>query len=137
MSCVLVVEDRETDRERLVTLLTQSGYQVIECDNGHEALRLTREHKPSLVIADMLVPEMDGLDLARGVRSDPEIAVTPIIIYTATYEKWQVQRLARAAGVARVIEKPADPKEILAAVAEFDPPGEELPASSRAAESRS
>ena len=71
MPTVLVVEDRPTDREHLVSLLGGSGYDVLETEKGEEALRLTREWKPDLVIADMLVPEMDGLDLARAVRSDP------------------------------------------------------------------
>jgi CheY-like chemotaxis protein len=117
MATVLVVEDRPTDRELLVALLGNSGYEVLEAETGDEALRLTREWKPDLVIADMLVPEMDGLDLSRAVRSDPSIAATPIILYTATYELWELERLARAAGVSLVLRKPTDPKEILAAVA--------------------
>jgi two-component system cell cycle sensor histidine kinase/response regulator CckA len=117
MATVLVVEDRPTDRELLVALLGNSGYDVLEAETGDEALRLTREWKPDLVIADMLVPEMDGLDLSRAVRSDPAIAATPIILYTATYELWELERLARAAGVSLVLRKPTDPKEILSAVA--------------------
>ena len=64
----------------------------------------------------MLVPEMDGLDLARAVRSYPELADIPIILYTAAYERSELERLARAAGVSVVIPKPTDPKEILRAV---------------------
>ena len=70
---------------------------------------------------------MDGLDLARAVRSDPSIAGTPIILYTATYELWELERMARAAGVSTVLQKPADPKEILLAV-------ESLPRGARPAE---
>jgi two-component system cell cycle sensor histidine kinase/response regulator CckA len=117
MPTVLVVEDRPTDRELLVALLGSSGYEVVEAETGDEALRLTREWKPDLVIADMLVPEMDGLDFARAVRADPKISGTPIILYTATYELWELERLARAAGVSLVLRKPTDPREILGAVA--------------------
>jgi CheY-like chemotaxis protein len=117
MPTVLVVEDRPTDRELLVALLGSSGYEVVEAETGDEALRLTREWRPDLVIADMLVPEMDGLDFARAVRADPKISGTPIILYTATYELWELERLARAAGVSLVLRKPTDPREILAAVA--------------------
>ena len=116
MPTVLVVEDRPTDREFLVSILGGSGHDVLETDTGHEALSLTREWKPDLVIADMLVPEMDGLDLARAVRSDPSIAGTPIILYTATYQLWELERLARAAGVSRVVRKPAPSDEIVRAV---------------------
>jgi two-component system, cell cycle sensor histidine kinase and response regulator CckA len=117
MPTVLVVEDRPTDRELLVALLGRSGYDVLEAETGDEALRLTREWKPDLVIADMLVPEMDGLDLARAIRADPAISAIPIVLYTATYELWELERLARAAGVSLVLRKPTDPKEILSAVA--------------------
>jgi CheY-like chemotaxis protein len=116
MPTVLVVEDRPTDRETIVALLASSGYDLLEAETGDEALCLTREWKPDLLIADMLVPEMDGLDLARAVRADPAIASTPIILYTATYELWELERLARAAGVSLVLRKPTDPKEILDAV---------------------
>lgn len=117
MPLVLVVEDRPTDRELLVALLGSSGYDLLEAETGDEALRLAREWKPDLLIADMLVPEMDGLDLARAVRADAAILQTPIILYTATHELWELERLARAAGVSLVLPKPAEPKDILRAVA--------------------
>ncbi len=116
MPTVLVVEDRPRDRELLVSLLGGSGYDVLETETGDDALRLTREWKPDAIITDMLVAEMDGLDFARAVRSDPSIAGTPIILYTATYELWELERMARAAGVSTVLQKPADPKQILLAV---------------------
>ena len=117
MPVVLVVEDRPTDRELLSTLLSGARYDVLECETGEEALLITRERRPDLLIADMLVPGMDGLDLARAVRAEPAIANTPIILYTATYEIWELERLARAAGVSLVLRKPTDPAEILRAVA--------------------
>lgn len=116
MPTVLVVENRPTDREHLVSLLGGSDYDVLETETGEEALRLAREWRPDLVIADMLVPDMDGLDLARAVRSDPSISGIPIILYAATYELWELEQLARAAGVSRVVRKPTEPEEILRAV---------------------
>jgi CheY-like chemotaxis protein len=117
MPLVLVVEDRPADRELLVSLLGGSGYDILEAERGDEALRVVRESRPDLVIADMLVPEMDGLDLARAVRAEAGISDTPIIIYTATYELWELERLASAAGVSLVLRKPTDRREILDAVA--------------------
>ena len=124
MPTVLVVEDRPTDREHLVSLLGGSGYDVLETERGEEALRLTREWRPDLVIADMLMPEMDGLDLARAVRSDPSISGIPIILYAAASELWELERMARAAGVSLVVRKPTDPKEILSAVTSLLEAGE-------------
>ena len=116
MPLVLVVEDRPTDRELLVDLLDNSGYELLESETAEEAVRLALEWKPDLVIADMLVPEMDGLDLARAVRANPAIAQTPIMLYTAADELWELERLAHAAGVSLVLRKPADPREVLSAV---------------------
>jgi CheY-like chemotaxis protein len=117
MPLVLVVEDRPTDRELVVGLLGSSGYDLIEAETGDEALRAARDSNPDLVIAGMLMPEMDGLDLARAIRADASGAQTPIILYTASYELWELERLANAAGVSLVIPKPTDPRDILAAVA--------------------
>lgn len=119
MPLVLVIEDRAPDRELLVQLLSHAGYRVLACATGPEALRLTHAQEPDLVIADMLVPEMDGLEFARAVRADPAIADTPIMLYTATYESWELERLARAVDITVVLEKPADPKVILRTVEEL------------------
>jgi CheY-like chemotaxis protein len=124
MPLVLVAEDRPTDREILVALLGSSGYDLLEAESGGEALRLAREWKPALVITDMLVPELDGLDLARTIRADAAIPRTPIILYTATEELWELERLAIAAGVSLVLRKPTDAKEILRAVASLLEPSE-------------
>jgi CheY-like chemotaxis protein len=118
MACVLVIEDRSDDRKLLVMLLGYAGHEVLESAGALEGLRLTRERKPDLVIADMLVPDMDGLDFARAVRGDPEVEHTPIILYTATYQPWELEKLASAAGISRVLRKPAEPEEILRTVEE-------------------
>ena len=101
----------------LVALLGSSGYDLLEAETGEEALRVTREWKPDLVIADMLAPEMDGLDLARAIRADPTILGTPIILYTASHELRELEGLALAAGVSLVLQKPTEAKDILGAVA--------------------
>lgn len=118
MALVLVIEDRFEDRAVLMALLMHAGHAVAEALDGDEGLDLTRARRPDVVIADMLVPRLDGLDYAQAVRRDPEIAHTPIILYTAAYEAWELEKLASAAGISRVLEKPADPSEILDAIEE-------------------
>ncbi|HEX8075502.1 MAG TPA: response regulator [Thermoleophilaceae bacterium] len=119
MALILVVQDRPPERERLIELLGAAAYAVIWSEDGHDAVRQVRERRPAVVIADMLVPEMDGLEFARAVRADPEISKTPIVLCTATYEPRELERLALAAGVTRVLVQPVEPKEILRAVAEL------------------
>src|SRR6202011_3713268 len=78
--------------------------------------KLMRVEKPELVIADVLMPQMDGYELVRQIRADPEIARTPVIFYTASYIETEARKLALACGVQHLIVKPSDPEEILRAV---------------------
>ena len=117
MAAILVVDDRAINRELLATLLGYVGHEVIEAADGVEALAATRAHKPDLVITDVLMPNMDGVEYADCVHDDPEIASTPIIFYTATYRLPEAQVLAESCRVATVLGKPAEPQTILDAVA--------------------
>ena len=116
MTTILVVDDRAINREFLATLLSYAGYEVIQAANGADALALVRSHRPELVITDVLMPVMDGIEFAERVRADADIARTPIIFYTATYRSTEARALAASCGVQAVLAKPAEPKDILDAV---------------------
>jgi diguanylate cyclase (GGDEF)-like protein len=117
MAAILVVDDRAINREFLATLLGYVGHEVIEAADGIEALAMTRARKPDLVITDVLMPNMDGVEFADCMHDDPAIASTPIIFYTATYRLPEAQVLAESCRVAAVLGKPAEPQTILDAVA--------------------
>lgn len=117
MALVLVVDDRATDRELLVTLLEHVGHRTVAVESGEEALAAIRAQRPNLVICDMLMPRMDGYAFARELRGDPEIADTALIFYSATYDSGELESLGKACGAALVLEKPQEPEAILAAVA--------------------
>ncbi|MFZ2853880.1 MAG: response regulator, partial [Rhodocyclaceae bacterium] len=116
MSLILVVDDRAINREFLATLLGFAGHRIIEAADGVEALALVREQHPDLVISDVLMPVMDGIEFANQVHADPSIAATPIIFYTATYRLKEGRILAASCGVSTVLAKPTAPQAILAAV---------------------
>lgn len=118
MVAILVVDDHATDRQLLVTMLEFGGYEALTAESGYEALATLRSHKPALVICDMLMPRMDGYEFARELRGDPEIAQTPLIFYSATYDTGELEQLGQACGAARVLEKPQEPAVILAVVAD-------------------
>ena len=118
MTAVLVVDDRPEDRELLSTVLGYAGYDILEASSGEEALALIRSADPSLMITDLLMPSMNGYELVRRVRSDPETSKTPVIFSTATYLESEVRDLAKACGVTRFIPKPSDPQEIIRIVGE-------------------
>jgi len=113
MATILVVDDNAPNREYLQTLLSYKGHRVIVAVDGREALPLIRSERPDLVIADLLMPNMDGFELTRAVRSDAALAHTAIIYCTATYHAREVEMLARSLGVLQIIDKPSEPEAIL------------------------
>jgi CheY-like chemotaxis protein len=118
MSRILVVDDTEANRDLIVGLVRHLGHDPLEAGNGADALRLIREHRPALVISDILMPVMDGYDLVREIRADPELAHTEVIFYTAFYRERVARELAEACGVRRILIKPAEPQDILTVIEE-------------------
>jgi len=99
------------------TLLKYFNYNVLEAVNGNEALFMTQTERPDLVITDILMPGMDGLELVERIRADPALNSTRIIFYSATYRLSDARRMAAQLGAFHVIGKPAEPGEILETIA--------------------
>ncbi|UCV21505.1 response regulator [Ferribacterium limneticum] len=117
MASILVVDDRPINREFLITLLGFVGHETLQAADGAEALALVIEHRPDLIITDVLMPVMDGIEFVRRLHADPAIADIPVIFYTATYRLAEALPMAQSCGVDTVIGKPASPQVILDAVA--------------------
>jgi signal transduction histidine kinase len=113
MPTILVVDDHATNRELLVTLLGYAGHAALEAADAEQALGMVRAAHPDLVIADVVMPSIDGFEFARRLRSEPDIAQTRVMFYTATYLEAEARALAEACGVAHVLGKPAEPQLIL------------------------
>lgn len=118
MAVVLVVDDRASNRELARTLLGYAGHQVIEAHEGAEALDLAHLRHPDLVLTDIMMPGMDGYELARELRAAPDTARTPIVFYTANYLEAETRPFAEACGVARVLLKSADPQVLMQTIDE-------------------
>src|SRR5260221_14294621 len=118
MATILIVDDRPTNRQFLVTLLGYGGHRLLEAANGAEALERVRADRPDLVITDILMPTMDGYEFVGHLKADPDLASIPVIFYTATYSEPQAKALADSCGVRIVLPKPCDPERILAAADE-------------------
>jgi two-component system, OmpR family, phosphate regulon response regulator PhoB len=80
---ILVVEDEPDLRELLETALTSAGYESMAAGTGREGLRILREQQPDLVVLDLMLPDMDGTDICRVLRSEPAISRTAIFIVSA------------------------------------------------------
>ena len=79
---ILVAEDSPTQALRLQHILQQQGYHVTVTGNGHQALEAARQRKPALIISDVIMPEMDGFELSRRIKEDPDLGKIPIILVT-------------------------------------------------------
>jgi signal transduction histidine kinase/CheY-like chemotaxis protein len=99
---ILVVDDEANIRELLTQELGEAGYRVRLAENGRDALSKIREAKPDLVILDVMMPEMNGFDLAAVLKNDPETMEIPIIILSIVQDKERGFRL----GVDRYLTKP-------------------------------
>ena len=116
---VLIAEDTEDSRIILEMALSAQGYEVMSGTNGIEALQLAKQSPPDLIISDIMMPEMDGFDLCRQVKSDPELKNIPFIFYTATFTDHQDEELALALGAARFVIKPIDPLALMEIIKEM------------------
>jgi two-component system, cell cycle sensor histidine kinase and response regulator CckA len=117
MATVIVVEDSAPDRELLASLLKYAGHAVMVCADGQAGLDLIKKVKPDLVIADLIMPGIDGYELARAIRTDPATTAIPIILQTAHYLESEVRRIATQIGIQAVIIKPFEPQDLLDIVA--------------------
>lgn len=91
---ILVSEDDLTMREIVVSKLSSSGYQVLEAGNGKDALDIIKKEHPSLVLLDLMMPEMDGFGVLENLRKDPDpaIAQTKVIILSNLWSKDDIER---------------------------------------------
>jgi phosphate regulon transcriptional regulator PhoB len=114
-SRVLVVEDEPDIRDLLVFHLERDGFQVTKCKSGPEALRLVREARPDLVLLDLMLPDMDGLEVCRRLRQDPPTQSLPIVMLTARDD--EVDRvLGLELGADDYVVKPFSPRELVARI---------------------
>jgi serine phosphatase RsbU (regulator of sigma subunit)/CheY-like chemotaxis protein len=116
MATVLVVDDDPISRDFLSTLLGYRGHEACEAADGDTALMLARRRLPDAVITDVMMPNLDGYELARMLRSQPTTSHIPIAFSTAHYGHEEIEPIARAFGVRDVIFKPAQPGMVLATI---------------------
>ncbi|MEE2973343.1 MAG: response regulator [Planctomycetota bacterium] len=110
---VILVVDDEAHIVRVVSFkLEAAGFQVIEANNGEEALDRIAEHPVDLVLTDRQMPLLDGLGLARRLQSDPRTASIPVLMLTARGFRLTPEELAEA-GVVELIDKPFSPRMLV------------------------
>lgn len=124
---LLIVEDDVDILELLDTTLRIQDYRVVTAQNGREALEIIREEHPKLVIADIMMPHLDGYGLVHRLKIDPDTRHIPVVFITATYVAPEDREFALKIGVARILPKPINFQLFLDTVQEFLAYGSRVP----------
>ena len=112
MKRILVIEDEKDMVEILAALLKKEGYEVDVAYDGEEGLSKIKATKPELVLLDIMLPKLDGRDMLKKAKEDPDIKDIPIVILSAKAEQWD-RELALKLGAEEYIEKPLEALKLL------------------------
>jgi two-component system cell cycle response regulator DivK len=115
---VLIVEDNELNMKLFHDLLEAHGYNTIGTRNGIEALDLARKHHPDLVLMDIQLPEVSGLEVTKWLKDDPQLKTIPVVAVTAFAMKGDEERI-RQGGCEAYISKPISIGTFIATVRRF------------------
>ena len=110
-STILIVDDHAANRETLVELLHNHEYRLVEAANGLDALLLAAQWLPDLILLDVMMPEMDGFEVCRRLRADPQLAEVPVIMVTALDDR-QSRIMGIGCGADDFVSKPFDAAEL-------------------------
>jgi two-component system cell cycle response regulator DivK len=102
---VLIVEDNELNMKLFHDLLEAQGYETLETREGLQALSLARQHRPDLILMDIQLPEISGLEVTKWLKEDDELAKIPVIAVTAFAMKGDEERI-REGGCEAYLSKP-------------------------------
>ena len=115
MKTILVVDDLQAQLKLISGYLEQEGYQVVTAGNGNEALEKASAQTPDLVITDLVMPEMSGLEFCRKLKKNPQTASIPVIACT-TKDRDIDKKWAKKQGVVAYLVKPFTQEEMVSAV---------------------
>jgi CheY-like chemotaxis protein len=116
---LILVADDDPDIVTLVSaVLRRAGFEVVEASDGAEALELVRTRRPQLTVLDISMPKLDGLEVLRFIRAEPESAGLPVVLLSARAQEADV-RDGYAQGASKYVRKPFSPRELVDVVLEL------------------
>ena len=115
---ILAVEDQEDNMQILRDLLVNAGYEMLEAENGEEALAVVVRRRPDLILMDIQIPLIDGYEVTRRIKADPVLRAIPIIAVTSYALSGDDQK-ALAAGCDAYVTKPFSPRALLGKIRGF------------------
>lgn len=116
--CVMIVEDNELNKKLFRDLLEANGFRTIHTADGMEVLDLARLHKPDLILMDIQLPEVSGLEITSWLKNDPELCKIPVVALTAFAMKGDEDKI-RAGGCEGYLSKPISVPTFLSTVRQF------------------
>jgi two-component system cell cycle response regulator DivK len=117
---VLIVEDNDLNMKLFNDLLEAHGYSTLQTKNGVDALRMARQHRPDLILMDIQLPEVSGLEVTKWLKEDEELRTIPVIAVTAFAMKGDEEKI-RNGGCEAYIAKPISVASFLGTVERFLP----------------
>lgn len=117
---ILYVEDNEFNRKIVRQLLAQTRYRLREAADGEAGVRAALESPPDLILMDVQLPKLSGLEATRQLRAEPRTAAIPIIVITSYALSGDAQK-AQDAGATAYLAKPYSPRDLLAKIREIVP----------------
>ncbi|HMB34266.1 MAG TPA: response regulator [Methylomirabilota bacterium] len=109
---ILLVEDNEFNRKIVRDLLARQPYDLLEAHDGEAGVMAARRDKPDVIVMDVQLPKLSGLDATRAIRAEPETAKIPIIVVTS-FALSGDDKKAMAAGASAYLAKPYSPRQLL------------------------
>lgn len=120
MKRILIVEDNEKNMKLFRVLLNSQGYEVLEAENGKEGIKKAKDNIPNLIIMDIQMPEMDGIEAMKRIKHEPSIMNIPVIAITSYAMNDDRERILKE-GFDSYISKPINTKEVLEIIRNFLP----------------
>ena len=115
---ILIVEDNEKNLKLVRDVLRHTGYQTIEAGNGEDGIRLAKERGPALILMDIQLPEVSGLEVTKWIKDDPELHAIPVIAITAFAMKGDEERI-RQGGCEAYLSKPISVAKFIETIRQF------------------
>ena len=119
---ILYVEDNEYNRKIVRQLLGRTSYRLLEAGDGETGVAMALAERPDLILMDVQLPKISGLEATRRLRADPATAATPIVVITSFALSGDDTK-ARDAGASAYLAKPYSPRDLLAMIRKFLPEG--------------